>query len=148
MSTLTNWGPRRLAEWPEVNSLLSEFMRRSPVDYPENRLNHLRPMADVIETPSDYVVKLDVPGIDPSDVNVFVTGDTLNLHGEKRQDETSEDDHCCITERSFGTFDRSITFPNHIDSKRVEATANNGVLTVKVHKAQESQPHKIQVKTR
>ena len=108
--------------------------------------NAWRPAVDIIETPQAYVLRAEIPGINPDDVDVTLTGDTLTLRGEKAVEEKLEDQSWCMSERRAGGFERSFTLPAAVSAKDVEAEARHGVLTIKVMKAKEAQPHRVSIR--
>lgn len=91
-----------------------------------------RPSMDVTKTDGHMVVTAELPGISSDDVEVSLDGDILTIKGEKHEEkEVSEDDRY-IHERSYGSFQRRITVPDGISADAIEASFDNGVLTVKV----------------
>ncbi|MCA8942739.1 MAG: Hsp20/alpha crystallin family protein [Planctomycetes bacterium] len=105
-----------------------------------------KPRADVVETPETYVIKAEMPGIDPDDITVTMTGDTLTLRGERRHEEKREEEHWHVVERTAGTFVRTFRIPTRVDSSGVEAEMKNGILEVTVRKAPEESSKRIKVK--
>ncbi len=105
------------------------------------------PALDVFETEDRVVAKMDLPGIDPDDVEVSMEDSTLTVSGTRElSSEVEEDDYHRI-ERRFGSFTRSIVLPQTADAEKVEATFDKGVLTIEVGKTQKTKPTRIQVKT-
>lgn len=91
-----------------------------------------RPSMDVVKTDGHMVVTAELPGISSDDVEVSLDGDILTIKGEKHEEkEVSEDDRY-IHERSYGSFQRRITVPDGISADAIEASFDNGVLTVEV----------------
>lgn len=91
-----------------------------------------RPSMDVVKTDGQMVVTAELPGISSDDVEVSLDGDILTIKGEKHEEkEVSEDDRY-IHERSYGFFQRRITVPDGISADAIEASFDNGVLTVEV----------------
>lgn len=110
------------------------------------RIDTWRPLVDIVETPQAYIVRAELPGVNADDVDVTLTADTLTIRGEKKVEERQKDENWALRERMYGAFERSFTFPTPVQSDGVEAEAHNGVLTIKVMKAKEAQPRKIDVK--
>lgn len=143
-----------LAERPNgVNGGLLDFPRS--VDELFNRFwggapsrvhGSWQPIVDVIETPQAYILRAEIPGIDPENVDVTLTGDTLTIRGEKMLEEKLDDQSWCLNERMAGRFERSFTLPTPVSAKDVEAESRHGVLTVRVMKAVEAQPHKVSIR--
>lgn len=105
------------------------------------------PRMDVAETDRDVTVTAELPGVDPKDIDIQVTGNQLTIRGEKKQDrEHKSRDYCC-TERQFGSFQRSIQLPGIVDPDNVKAAYKDGVLTVTIGKHPQAQPKRIAVKS-
>jgi HSP20 family protein len=104
------------------------------------------PSMDVYETEDRIVAKLELPGIDPDKVDVSVEDSTLTVSGSREfSDEVNEDNYHRV-ERRYGSFTRAITLPQTVDTEKVNATFDKGVLTIEVAKAERAKPKKIQVK--
>jgi HSP20 family protein len=106
----------------------------------------LSPAADVLETEAGYEVVLDLPGLDPAAVKIDLENDTLTVQADRKQPAAAQGATLHRSERSFGTFVRSFRLPRTVDSSRVEARYEHGVLTVKLPKREEAKPRTISVK--
>ena len=106
------------------------------------------PALDVAETPESVVVKAEVPGIEPKDIDISVTGDTLHIKGEKHEEKEEKGKTWRRVERSFGSFHRSVMLPAPVNGDKVEAEVKEGVLTVTLPKSAEAKRKKIEVKAR
>ena len=104
------------------------------------------PAIDVYETPDKIVLKLELAGIDPEDVDVSVEDSTLTVTGERRFSAEVNEESYHRVERRYGRFARSIGLPQTANVEAVEATFDKGVLTVEVPKMEEAKPRKITVK--
>lgn len=104
------------------------------------------PPVDLIETPQAYLLRLEIPGVNPDDVEVTLAGDTLTVRGEKRIGDKSADETWCLTERVAGQFERSFRLPAPASTKEIEAEVRHGVLAIRVMKAAEAQPRKITIR--
>ena len=104
------------------------------------------PQFDVKETPDGYVLKADLPGIEEKDVDINVTGNRLVVSGSREDEGRHEGESYYTYERSYGTFMRSFTLPDGIDSDRVEAELKNGVLTLMIPKRDEVKPRRVPIK--
>jgi HSP20 family protein len=107
------------------------------------------PRVDVSETDDAYEVVAELPGLEEKDVDVLLDRNMLTLKGEKRAEREQRDKNYYLAERSFGSFRRSIPLPVEIDQDKVEANFKNGVLTVRLPKAEQarSQAKRIEVKS-
>jgi HSP20 family protein len=104
------------------------------------------PAVDIFETPGhDLVVRAELPGMTREDIEVSVENGTLVLKGEKKFDPEVKEEAYRRIERSYGTFHRSFTLPNTVDSTKVSADYKNGVLTVKLPFREEAKPRTINV---
>jgi HSP20 family protein len=104
------------------------------------------PAVDIFETDGhDLVVRAELPGIDREDIDVTVENSTLLLKGEKKFNAEVKEDQYRRIERTYGTFHRSFTLPNTVDTSKVSADFRNGVLTVKLPFREEAKPRTINV---
>ena len=111
--------------------------------------NFSTPAIDMSEDDKAYKISAELPGIDPKDIDVSLSGDTLVLKGEKRQEKEEKDKNYPFSERSYGSFQRSFQLPSSVDRHKVAADFSNGVLTISLPKTAEAQKpqKKIEVKT-
>jgi HSP20 family protein len=100
---------------------------------------------DLAETDDEVVVRAEMPGVDPKDVEINVTGNTLSISGEKKEEHEDKQRNYHYVERQFGSFQRTVQLPAYVDPDKVEATFKNGVLTVTVAKKPDAKPRKIKV---
>jgi HSP20 family protein len=103
------------------------------------------PMAEVYETDDKFVVRVELPGVNPDDVDISIVGDSLVVKGERKTPEgvDAEQYHKC--ERCYGKFYRRITLPADADANKVEAAYGNGILEVNVAKSKAAKPTKIKI---
>jgi len=103
------------------------------------------PAVDVLEKDDKFVVKAELPGMKEEDINVSVVGDTLTIKGEKKTETEVKEEDYYRCERAYGSFYRSIPLPSTVDSAKIEASYEDGVLEVTLPKAPEVKPKKIAV---
>jgi len=103
------------------------------------------PPVNLHETPDDYVVTAEVPGVKAEDIDITVVGDSLTIKGKREADVDRDKVSCHRQERDFGSFARTLALPAAIAGDKVEATYVNGVLQVKLPKAEEAKPRVIKV---
>ena len=103
------------------------------------------PSLDVIEHADAYEVAVELPGLDPAQVELTYADDTLTLKGHKQQVEAREGETFRRVERRYGSFERSLKFPQSIAADAIAAEAAHGVLTIRLPKAPEAQPRRITV---
>jgi HSP20 family protein len=101
---------------------------------------------DVVENKDDFIVKASVPGINPDDLDISYADDTLTIKGEITSDNEVKENQYHLRERRFGSFSRSISLPTKIKGDAVEASYQNGVLTLRLPKAEEVKPKRITIK--
>ena len=103
------------------------------------------PPVDIFETDHDLVMKAELPGIDPKDVEVRVEDGTLYLKGERKYENEVKEENYHRLERSYGTFTRSFTLPNSISTEDIKAEYKDGVLTLTMAKREEAKPKTIKI---
>ena len=104
------------------------------------------PALDIHENDSAYTVVAPLPGINPDQINVRLQNGVLTISGEIESPKVDEHSKVVVQERYYGKFSRSVTLPQSVDSDKVEATYENGVLTLNLPKIPEAQPKQIAVK--
>lgn len=104
------------------------------------------PRVDVEETEKEVIVKADLPGVDPKDIDISVVDGSLVLKGEKRQEKEEKKKNYHRVERFFGQFYREIPLPAGTDADKIVASSTKGVIVVTIPKKAEAQPKKIVVK--
>jgi HSP20 family protein len=142
---------RALAPWPGFQSLRKEmdrlFERFGDWDFPEIRpIAEWTPSLDVKETKDAFVVRAEVPGIEPKEIAVTLEGEVLTIRGEKKHEKEEKEEHYYRMERSYGAFARSLRLPAAVDGSRVTASFKNGLLTVTLPKAPGAKGTTIPVK--
>jgi HSP20 family protein len=105
----------------------------------------INPAVDVHETDDDIVVTAALPGIRPDDIDVTITGQNLALRGELKADDTVEHGQYIYRERRFGSFNRSFQLPVRVDGDRADASFSDGILTLRIPKADEVKPRQIRI---
>jgi len=104
------------------------------------------PAVDIVETDShDLVVRAELPGLNREDIEVTLENGTLVLKGEKKFDSEIKEEQYRRVERTYGSFHRSFTLPNTVDTNQVSADFKNGVLTVRLPFREEAKPRTISV---
>ena len=107
------------------------------------------PPIDMSEDDKSYKIAAELPGIEAKDIDVSVTGDTLVLKGEKRQEKEEKDKNYFFSERSYGSFQRAFALPDSVDREKIAADFSKGVLTIVLPKTAAAQKpqKKIEVKS-
>jgi HSP20 family protein len=104
------------------------------------------PRLDLSESDKEVTIRAELPGIEPDDVEINVTGNVLTLRGEKKQEHEEKKRDYHYVERQYGSFHRSVQLPAGVDPDKVDAAYKNGVLTVTIAKRPDALPKKIKVK--
>jgi HSP20 family protein len=134
----------------EMDNLLESFFGGrwdiEPSHWPWGRMDFGVPL-DVAETDTDITVKADLPGVDPKELDISVTGDTLFIRGEKKEETEEKGKHFQRVERRYGSFQRSVPLPSVVDADKIEASYKDGVLTIRMPKKEGAKPKQIPVKT-
>ncbi len=102
------------------------------------------PVVDINETKNNFVVKVELPGVDKKDVSVNIENGVLTIRGEKKVE--TEDKKCHRVECSYGSFIRSFTLPQSVKADEIEAEYKNGILNLTIPKSEEAKPKQIDVK--
>jgi HSP20 family protein len=103
------------------------------------------PRVDMTETTDCVVIKAELPGLEAKDVDVALSGDTLTIKGEKRQEREEKDEYRHLIERAYGSFARMVRLPAPVAADQVKATFKNGVLTITLPKTEEARPKAIPI---
>ncbi|MGE5263636.1 MAG: Hsp20/alpha crystallin family protein [Acidobacteriota bacterium] len=103
---------------------------------------------DLFETKDDVVVTATLPGVKPEDVELTITGETLSIRGETKEEKETKDENYIRRERRYGSFSRSIQLPAGLQTDKAEASFENGVLTLKLPKSEQVKPKSIKVKAK
>jgi HSP20 family protein len=104
------------------------------------------PAVDITEEEGAFKLSAEVPGMSEQDVDVSLSGDTLTIKGEKRQEREEKGDNRYLSERSYGAFQRSFSLPEDVDREKIAASFAKGVLTVTLPRSAKAAPKKIEVK--
>jgi len=109
---------------------------------------NLRIPLDVIENEDEFVVKADVAGINPDDIEITYTENSLSIKAEMRdeREEKGEEGRYHLRERRYGTFSRTISMPGTVDVEGIDAETENGVLKIHLPKKEEVKPRRIEIK--
>lgn len=150
MKTLTRYEPLREMTTLSraMDRMFDRFMDESFFEMPslwqQGDGNHLA--LDLIEQDEQYVVKASVPGINPEDIEITLNDGLLTIKGETTEEHETKEENYHLRERHFGSFARRVTLPSNIDAEKIEATNENGVLTLTLPKAESVKPKRIEVK--
>jgi len=127
---------------------LRRFFETEPFGREEGVFGFGVPAVDVAEDEKSYTISAELPGLDEKNIEVALSGDLLTLKGEKRQEREEKEKNYYLSERSYGSFQRSFRLPDGVDPEKIAAKFAKGVLTVTLPKteAAQKQQKKIEVK--
>ena len=128
---------------------LRRMFDMEPAWRPASSFTFSVPAIDMSEDDKAYKISAELPGLDAKDVDVSVSGGTLVLKGEKRQEKEEKDKNYYFSERAYGSFQRAFELPASVDRDKVSADFSKGVLTITLPKTPEAQKQqkKIEVKS-
>lgn len=142
---LVPWRPfRELTPFRDFDRLFEDFWGRWPA-WPAER--EWLPALDLSETKDKVIVKIELPGIDPKDIEVTVQGDMLTVKGERKQEREEKEEDYHRVERVYGSFCRSLRLPATAEHDKVAATYKDGILKLTIPKKEEAKAKKIEVKS-
>ncbi|HEY7589748.1 MAG TPA: Hsp20/alpha crystallin family protein [Candidatus Limnocylindrales bacterium] len=128
---LRNAIERLMGDWPFV-----QF---------DGGLTDLAPPIDVRETDDAYVVDMDVPGIDPKNLEILIEGRTLTIRGQMNEEREEKDGNYLLRERRQGQFMRAVALPGMVDVDAITTSFRNGQLTIELPKAAQNRARRIEV---
>jgi HSP20 family protein len=129
----------------EVNRLFDSFLGRPASTATGTGSRVWMPVVDLYETNDDLVLNFELSGVREKDVALSVTGDILTVKGERQFNQLLKDDNYLHMERVYGKFERSVQLPKPIQADRVTATFRDGVLEVKLPKAEAVKSKEIKI---
>ena len=128
----------------EMDRLFDRFAEFKWDEFPT--LGEWAPSLDLSETKDNLVVKMEVPGMDPKDIQISLQENLLTVKGEKKQEKEEKEERYHRVERTYGAFTRSVRLPVTVDGSKVNATFKNGLLTVTLPKTPASKGTLIPIK--
>ncbi len=148
------WVPRLRSHWDpftdvqglqhEVNRLFTALSGRSDRTATLPEVNWT-PSTDIYETKDEIVAVVELPGIDQSEIDITLIGDTLTVRGTRPRKGEVEGEHYLRGERSFGPFVRTLVLPSVVDANGVKAAYKDGLLEIRLPKREEAKPRPIPV---
>ncbi|MCC7086282.1 MAG: Hsp20/alpha crystallin family protein [Pirellulales bacterium] len=134
----------------EMNRLFDTFFREPLGSIGESfsSLGRWAPTLDVAENDRTVIVRAELPGVDPKDLDITVTGDRLTISGEKKETSERKEKDYFHRESRYGSFSRTVELPAGIDPQQVSADYDNGVLTITLQKSPGAVAKKVPVKTK
>jgi HSP20 family protein len=143
--TITRWDPFRevVALQNRMNSLFRDLSGNENNDVLTTA--SFVPAVDIYEDEHKVVLKLEVPGIKQEDLDVRVENNTLTVRGERKLDKEEKEENFHRVERRYGSFSRSFTLPNTVNTEDIQADYEQGVLKIRLAKRAEAKPKQIKI---
>ena len=140
-----SWSPfREIAKMQSaLDRMLEDFpeaMRRSDV-----KAFHFSPSCEVSENESQYVLKFDIPGVSKDQVKIELIENELTVSAERKEEKKKETKNTLVSEIHYGSYVRSFNLPCAVDEKKVDASYQNGVLTITVPKTESAKAKQIAI---
>lgn len=148
MTALVRWEPFRdiISLRDAMDRLFEDSFVRLSRFWPG--IGEWQPPIDMYQTDNEVVVKAAIPGLKPEEVDISITGDTVTIKGEHKEDKEVRDEDYLYKECRFGSFSRTVTIPVKVKTDKAEAVFENGILTLTLPKAEEVKPRQIKVKVK
>lgn len=139
---------RMFADWPKFGELMGRGFFDDDTFFPKPGV--ATPTVDFSEDDKSYRIEAELPGVDESDVEVTVRDNRLFLRGEKKSEKEKEDENVHMSERRYGSFERTFQLPDDVNADKIKAKFSNGILKLKLPKSPKgkSKERKISVKTK
>lgn len=138
-SALRNWTKDFDQLFGEMDEMLVPF-RRSSAGESMNSLS-----CDIHESESSYLLSMDLPGVSKEDINIEFSGNHITVSAERKQEQTVKDITAHRVERSYGVMQRTYVLPEGVDSDKIQANYENGVLYLAIPKLEVAKPKKIEI---
>ncbi len=143
MTDLAVWRPIQELK-KEMDRIWQEFFGKSYLPEKWESIEWI-PAVDVSETDDAIIVKVDVPGVNPEDMEISLIDNVLVIKGEKKKEEEEKKENYYRMERYYGSFMRSIQLPCEVDEDKIEASYKDGVLKVVLPKKPEEKKKVIKI---
>jgi len=143
MADLTLWRPLQDLK-REMDRIWQEFFGKTYLTEKWESIEWA-PAVDVSETDDAVIVKVDLPGVNPEDMEISLTDNVLVIKGEKKKEEEEKKENFYRMERFYGSFMRAIHLPCEINEEKIQATYKNGVLKIVLPKKPEEKKKVIKV---
>jgi HSP20 family protein len=141
---LIRWEPARELNTlqSEMNRLFNAFFEGGDRDATARRW---APAMDLVEADNHLILRADLPGLSEKDVKIEVQDNVLTVSGERKDEREQKGNGYHRIERAFGGFSRSLTLPEGVDTDKIDASFDKGVLEVKIPKPEERKPRRIEI---
>ncbi len=145
---LKKWEPKNVEKWFDEffeEPLFPPGWVTLPALRRFKQLEEFSPVVDMYDNKDEIVVKAEIPGMKKEDLKVSITEDTLSIKGEMKKEEEAKEDDYYYSERTFGSFSRTLSLPSKIKANKVNAKFENGLLEIHMPKESDSKPKEVKV---
>ncbi|HSB04211.1 MAG TPA: Hsp20/alpha crystallin family protein [Thermodesulfobacteriota bacterium] len=144
---LTPWKPFRDLERMrgEMDRLWDSFFETEGVKR-KGDVGTWMPNLDLSETKNEIIVKAEIPGLDPKDIDISLSEGVLTIKGEKKQEKEEKDSNFHLVERSYGSFTRLVRLPKEVKGEKISASYKDGVLKITLPKSEEAKKKEIKIR--
>jgi HSP20 family protein len=144
MNGITRRDPfRNLSSWQEQFNRL--FDSTLAVRSDDSALTPWAPSVDIYETENELVIKADLPDVSEKDIDIRIENNVLTIRGERKFEQKVKEESYLRIERSYGSFSRTFSLPNTVNTDAIKAEYKQGVLSVELPKRAESKPKQVKV---
>ena len=146
MSAITHWDPFR-----SLNTFQDPFSRLFEGTFPQGRgagqadLAAWAPAVDIYEGQNELVAKVDLPGVEEKDIDIRLENNTLTIRGQRKFEKSVNEESYLRVERAYGSFTRTFSLSNTVNPEGINASYNQGVLTVHMPKREKSKPKQVKI---
>jgi HSP20 family protein len=146
---------RAVAPWrpfSEMERMFDDFFGRRLRPFwddrwwPARAIGISAPAVDLYEEKDDIIAKVDLPGMEKEDIEVNITDHRLTVKGEKKKTEEIKEENYYRSERTYGTFSRTVEIPKEVQVEKARATFKNGVLEIRLPKTEEAKKKEAKVR--
>jgi HSP20 family protein len=148
--TLIRWTPSReiMGIQGEMNRMFDNFFGTPRRVEKDDRVLYWTPRVDVEEADDQFVVTVELPGLNKDDVKIEVKDHVLTFTGEKKTENEKKDRNIHLYERAYGKFCRTFTLPDNVDVDKIEAGFKDGILHIDIPKTEEAKPRRVEVQVK
>jgi HSP20 family protein len=141
---MNRWDPSRgaIALQEQLSRMFGEVPERTGE---ESNLTAWAPPVDIYETENELVIKADLPEVNQQDLDIRVANNILTIRGERKFEKKVGEENYLRMERAYGSFSRSFSLANSVNSEEIKADYQNGALTLHIPKREETKPKQIKV---
>jgi len=149
---LMKWSPpKEIERWFEEfleEPFLPRAWRRFTSLKKLRELEGISPAVDMYDKKDEIVVKAEIPGVEKENVRISLSDNMLTIKGETKKEEEVKEEDYYYSERSYGSFARTLSLPSKVKSDKIKASFKNGILEIHLPKAEEAKPKEIKIEVK